>query len=133
MLNVVAAFIEDEAQNLLLIARRKAGKDLAGYWEFPGGKIEMGETPQECLERELFEEFSIQTEIKEFVGETVYAYSKFTIRLLGYRVKILSGEFCLIDHDKVQWVSLAEIDSFQLAPADIPLLACYRRLFKKQK
>ncbi len=124
MLRVTAAIIEKGDK--ILIARRKEGKLLGGYWEFPGGKIESGESPEACLQRELFEEFAIQSEIKEFIAESVYQYPMFTIQLLGYRVIHLHGDFKLTDHDRIEWVTLKEIDNFQLAPADLPILYAYQ-------
>lgn len=130
MIRVTAAIIEKGDK--ILIARRKEGKLLAGYWEFPGGKIEADETPENCLQRELFEEFAIHTEVKEFIGESVYQYPMFTIQLLGYRVLHLSGDFQLIDHDQILWVDLAEIGNFPLAPADLPILNAYSNLLPYQ-
>lgn len=130
MIRVTAAIIEKGDK--ILIARRKEGKLLADYWEFPGGKIEADETPENCLQRELFEEFAIHTEVKEFIGESVYQYPMFTIQLLGYRVLHLSGDFQLIDHDQILWVDLAEIGNFPLAPADLPILNAYSNLLPRQ-
>jgi 8-oxo-dGTP diphosphatase len=123
MIRVTAAIIEKGDK--ILIARRKEGKLLAGYWEFPGGKIEAGESPEACLQRELFEEFAIQSEVKEFIADSIYQYPMFTIQLLGYRVIHLNGDFKLTDHDRLEWVTLNEIDNFQLAPADLPILYAY--------
>ena len=91
MLNVTAAIIEKDGK--VLTARRKSGKHLAGYWEFPGGKIEGNETPEECLHRELLEEFNISSKIGLFVGESIYDYESKIVRLLAYRVEHLKGEF----------------------------------------
>jgi len=123
MIEVTAAIIINKDK--ILIARRKVGKHLAGHWEFPGGKIEKGETPEECLKRELYEEFSINAKIDSYVGESIYDYSDKIIKLIGYTAQIISGEFKLIDHDKIEWVSLDEILKFMMAPADIPLIKLY--------
>ena len=70
----VAAGIIQREDGKILLARRKPGSHLAGYWEFPGGKIEEGESPEECLERELLEELGIVTKTGAFVAESVYDY-----------------------------------------------------------
>jgi 8-oxo-dGTP diphosphatase len=125
MIQVTAALIEDNDK--VLIARRKQGKAMAGFWEFPGGKIEAGETPEQCLARELFEEFGVRAEIGVFVAESIYSYPNITIRLLAYTAKIEKGEFQLQDHDKIEWVSYNQIKNYQLAPADLPILAIYEK------
>lgn len=118
--SVTAAVIEKDGK--ILIARRNQDKHLGGYWELPGGKIEAGETPEACLKRELIEEFAIQTDVQEFIGESLYEYPGKQIKLLGYKVKWLSGDFQLKDHDQIIWVTLDQICDYKLAPADIPLL-----------
>lgn len=125
MIFVAAGIIED--RNKILIARRKEGKHLSGYWEFPGGKIEVDESPEDCLKRELREEFSIETEIKNFVGESSYRYPHITIKLMAYTVKIKSGYFKMSDHDKVEWILLEDIKNFKMAPADIPIIKKYEQ------
>ncbi len=117
MLTVTAAIIEKNG--LVLAARRKPGVHLAGYWEFPGGKLENGETCEECLARELFEEFGIQCAVGSFFGESIYDYGSKVIRLLGYRVLHLHGIFQCRDHDRISWLPAGELSSLQWAPADI--------------
>ena len=123
MIIVTAAIIEKNQK--VLLARRKLGKHLEGFWEFPGGKIENNETPEECLKRELSEELSILAEINDFFVENIHEYPDKKIKLLAYKVNIISGDFKLSDHDKIVWVRPEKILTYQLAPADIPIAEAY--------
>jgi 8-oxo-dGTP diphosphatase len=84
MINVTAAIIQ--RNNRILIAKRSSTSSLPNKWEFPGGKVESGETPEECLKRELWEEFEINVSIGAIFGESVYRYQYGSIKLLAYRV-----------------------------------------------
>lgn len=117
IIKVVAAILQKEDK--ILIARKKEGKPLAGYFEFPGGKIEKGETPEESLARELMEEMNIKIDVKEYVGESIYDYGNGkVISLLGYISEIIDGEIKLSDHDRYEWVTLEEINNYKIAPAE---------------
>ena len=129
-INVTAAVLLKDDR--FLAAKRSDGKHLAGHWEFPGGKIEAGETPEQCLKRELKEEFTIETEIGEFVAESIFDYGDKRIRLLAYKVKHVSGEFQLIDHDEIRWLPIEELDSLKWAPADIPIIEALKQQAKAQ-
>jgi mutator protein MutT len=120
LITVTAAIIEKDGR--VLAARRKAGKHMAGYWELPGGKLEAGESPQQCLQRELAEELGIRTRVGEFVAESVYDYGDRQVRLLAYRVTHLGGAFLARDHDRLQWLLPGELHRLQWAPADLPLI-----------
>ena len=121
IIKVVAAILQKEDK--ILIARKKEGKPQAGYFEFPGGKIEKGETTEERLARELMEEMNIKIDVKEYVGESIYDYGNGkVISLLGYISEIIDGEIKLSDHDRYEWVTLEEINNYKIAPADIPLI-----------
>jgi len=117
MVAVTAAVIK--RNGLVLIARR-TDEILGGLWEFPGGKIEKDESPEQCLKRELFEEFGITTVIGTHVVTNVHAYDHITIELQSYWVEHLDGEFELRDHDKIAWVTPSDFERYEIAPADIP-------------
>lgn len=126
MINVVAAILKKD--NKILIAKKKQGKPLAGYWEFPGGKVEKQETQEEALIRELKEEMDIKIEINDYIGESIYDYGDNKIvSLKGYTAIIESGNINLSDHDEYRWVTLEEIKGYKIAPADIPLIDFMKR------
>ena len=120
MILVVAAIIKK--QNKYLIARRASQKAHGGRWEFPGGKIEKGETPEIALERELFEELSIKTRIGPFVISATHDYENFKIELMAYEVTHLSGEFKLSEHDEIAWVTAAEMKAYHMSGADLSII-----------
>ena len=123
ILNVTAAVIVKD--NKVLAARRGPGKHLEGYWEFPGGKLEENETPEECLERELAEEFSISSRVGAYIGESVYDYGEKVVRLLAYEVEHTAGNFELVDHDELRWLEINQLADLKWVPADIPLVEQY--------
>lgn len=122
-LRVTAAILRRPPDPRVLVARRAPGKDLAGYWEFPGGKIEAGETPEACLARELREEFDVEVLVRDFVARSVHAYPTRTVELLAFAADHVAGEFRLRDHDAIQWVAPHDLPTIRLAPADVPLVA----------
>lgn len=120
MKEVTAAIILKDSR--VLIAQRATGENLAGKWEFPGGKIEHGETPQECLKREISEELDVDIEVSDFFGESIYAYHSGTIKLMAFWCRWISGDFTLKVHSQIAWVNHHELDLYDFAPADIPLV-----------
>lgn len=117
---VTAAVIEKDGK--VLIAQRRKGSTLAGKWEFPGGKIEPGETAEACLKRELKEEFNIDAEIGKFIMASRFRYCLVPIELLAYRVKHVFGDFKANEHDQIRWVSPSELGSYDFMPADRPIV-----------
>lgn len=120
MKNVTAAIILKD--NKILIAQRAPADKLANKWEFPGGKIEPGETQQECLKREIREELDVEIEVLDFFGESIYAYISGSIRLIAYWCKWISGDFTLKVHSRIEWVNRNQLDLYDFAQADIPLV-----------
>ncbi len=116
---VTAAIIKKD--NKFLIAKRKEGH-LANKWEFPGGKLENKETPEDCLKRELYEEFGIQTIIGKYLATSIYDYQHIKIKLMAYEVEYVSGEFRLNDHKEIKWVKKEDLSMYDFAPADIPIV-----------
>lgn len=120
MITVVAALIKKD--NKYLIARRSTGStDVLGKWEFPGGKVEKGETEQQALEREIKEEFEMNIIANKFLVNNVYEYPNKTIDLRLYECIYISGEFSLHDHSEYRYVDINDIITLDLCPADIPL------------
>lgn len=122
MIPVACALITDELGRYLL-AKRPSGKSLAGFWEFPGGKLEDGESAAKALSRELQEELLIETEVFQTLEPVEHHYENFSIRLIPCRAKILSGIPTPVEHSELGWFRISEIDIQTLAPADVPVLA----------
>jgi 8-oxo-dGTP diphosphatase len=106
----------------ILIAQRSSTDKLAGKWEFAGGKIELGETPEECLVREIQEEFQIEIKVGNYFGDSIYHYKQGSIQLLAYWCERISGELKPTVHDDYKWVSFKDLRKFDFAPADIPFV-----------
>jgi 8-oxo-dGTP diphosphatase len=105
----------------IFLCRRNANKSLAGYWEFPGGKIESGETDVDALSRELHEELGMKVKIIEHFKTVIHPYEAFTIELIAYTCQFQEANYTLTDHDKYEWVDAKDLNKWNLAPADIPI------------
>lgn len=117
---VTAAIIERDGR--ILIARRRAGDRFGGLWEFPGGKIQSGESPEECLRRELREELGVEAEVRESLATSKYDYGDFKVELLAFRVDLLTQDFRLHDHDEIRWVLPEELNQYAFPEADAPIV-----------
>ncbi|MGH7240328.1 MAG: (deoxy)nucleoside triphosphate pyrophosphohydrolase [Candidatus Saccharimonadales bacterium] len=118
---VVAAGIIKEAERYL-VAKRAVHKAQGGLWEFPGGKIELNESPEKCLERELWEELSIRVKVGAFFAKSIFSYQAVTIELLAYWVDHIDGEILLTEHEEARYVATEDMGTLRFAPADMPIV-----------
>lgn len=116
---VGAVIIEGEK---ILCAQRGSTKSLPYRWEFPGGKIEKGESPQEALKREINEEMHCQIKIGKQVEHTVYEYDFGVVHLTTYYCELIEGNPVLTEHVSIKWLSPNELILLDWAPADIPAI-----------
>ena len=120
-IEVVAGILVNDF-NKVLVAQRNDKSAFAGKWEFPGGKIQLGENPKQCLIRELYEELSINIKINEFIEKLDYSYSSFDVSINFYKASIVCGHINLNVHQKYKWVQLDEIHSLDWLPANYEIL-----------
>ena len=119
-MRVVAGVVMESGQ--VMIARRLGRLRMGGLWEFPGGKVEAGESDEVALVRELREELNIVVAVHEFLGESIHDDGRGPVKLVAYRCTHVSGELMLRDHDAVRYVYPNEFGEYEFAPADVPLL-----------
>ena len=123
-IRVVAAIIKavnDNGEPIVFATQRGYG-DLKGGWEFPGGKIEEGETPREALKREIMEELETEITVGELIDTIEYDYPTFHLSMDCFWAKIVSGDLVLIEHKAAKWLTKDELDSVDWLPADITLI-----------
>ncbi len=127
LLLVVAAALID-ADGRVLLAQRPQGKSLAGLWEFPGGKIEAGETPEAALVRELQEELGIKTSIACLwpLGFASHSYSEFHLLMPLYRCQQWLGNAVAKEGQNLAWVAAHRLHEYPMPPADLPLIPVLR-------
>ncbi len=118
-IKVVGAVIRNK-QNQILCALRSPEMSLPNLWEFPGGKIEMNEKPEETLVREIQEELGCVIDVSELVEDVVHEYPAIIVNLLTYEAKITNGTPIASEHAKLEWKEVSELHELEWAPADIP-------------
>ncbi len=118
-IEVVAALIRDGDK--ILVTQRGYG-EYKDFWEFPGGKIEPGETPEAALKREIKEELATEIDVNEYVGTVDYDYPDFHITLLLYLCSMVSGSLELLEHESAKWLLASELDTVSWLPADLEII-----------
>ena len=122
---VVAALIRDGAR--ILMSRRRADQPMPGLWEFPGGKVEPGESPTEALAREVREELGCQVEVGPIHEVVFHAYPEFDLVMMVYAATVSRGVPRAVEVAEVAWIDAAQIPSLDLLPADYPLALALAR------
>lgn len=120
-LEVVAAQIRQEDR--FLLCQRPATKPRGLMWEFPGGKVEPGETKKAALAREIAEELDCCICVDEFINDVTYAYPDIRVHLSLFRCHVVSGEVKKLEHNDIRWILPEEVGDYSLCPADLLLLS----------
>jgi 8-oxo-dGTP diphosphatase len=123
---VVAAVVIEHGR--VLLTQRAEGTHLGGLWEFPGGKLEPGESPEEALVRECREECGIEIAVADILDVTFHRYPETDVLLLFYRCSIVSGEVRDLQVNTHAWVKPEDLDRFKLPPADARVIARIRTI-----
>lgn len=132
-IEVVAGVIlaeEPDGSKKFFATQRGYGEQKGG-WEFPGGKMEPGESPEQALARELKEELDVQVEVADFITTVEYDYPKFHLTMHCYFCKVVDGSITLLEHEAARWLTLQELHSVNWLPADIAVVEAIEILSQK--
>lgn len=128
-IRVVAAVIkaENEKGQPVIFATQRGYGELKGGWEFPGGKIEEGETPQKALKREIMEELDTEIAVGKLIDTIEYDYPTFYLSMDCFWCEIIKGNLVLKEHEVAKWLGKDELDSVEWLPADVKLIEAIRK------
>lgn len=124
-IEVVAGIIRDSGK---VFATQRGYGDFKDGWEFPGGKVEPGETPQQALVRELKEELCIDVSVGDFLCTVEYDYPAFHLTMHCFFCSVVGGELTLLEHEAAKWLSEADLHSVEWLPADVEVVKALGRL-----
>jgi 8-oxo-dGTP diphosphatase len=123
---VTAALIRDEDR--ILIAQRGRSKLFGWKWEFPGGKVRVDETPEDCLQREIKEELNLEIQVDKHFHTTHHRYADFDIELIAFWCSIVGGKLKLEEHEQVRWVTVQEMNHYSFVEADLNLITALEEI-----
>ena len=123
-IEVVAAVILHEGR---ILATQRGYGEWKDWWEFPGGKMEAGETPEEALVREILEELSTEISVDEFLCTVEYDYPKFSLTMHCYLCSLLTEALHLNEHEAAKWLTQDELDSVEWLPADLKVIEALKK------
>lgn len=129
---IIGAAVIWNQQGQILIDRRPLGGQMGGLWEFPGGKIEPGETIEECIKREIKEELAIGIEVGEHLITIEHTYSDLRITLTAHHCQHVSGEPQPIECDEIRWVWVNELENFTFPQANTQIIAALQKETQEQ-
>ena len=123
-IEVVAAIIQNGEK---IFATQRGYGDYKDWWEFPGGKVEAGETPEEALVREIQEELNTTINVNKFLATVDWDYPKFHLTMHCYLCTIAEGELTLLEHEAAKWLTMDTIDEVNWLPADVLVVDALKR------
>lgn len=126
-IEVVAGIITDNGK---IFATQRGYGDYKDFWEFPGGKMEPGETPQQALARELREELSVEVDVGEFVCTVEYDYPGFHLTMHCFYCSVTGGTLTLLEHEAARWLDMEQIHSVDWLPADVVVVNALEKNMK---
>lgn len=126
----VAVIWNDRGQ--ILIDKRSPGGNFGGFWEFPGGKLEPGETIEACIKREIMEELGIEIEVEKHLIAIAHTYSRLKVTLEVYECRYLKGTPQPIECDEIRWVTVDELDLFTFPEANQEAIAALKKIHSTQ-
>ncbi len=124
-INVVAALIRDGKR---VFATARGYGNYKGWWEFPGGKVEPGESPEDALVREIREELDSEISVDEYINTIEYDYPEFHLSMRCYWCSLISGNLVLKEAEDAKWLDVETIDTVKWLPADITLIDEIKRM-----
>ena len=128
-IEVAAAVIVDSFENITeVFATERGYGEFKGQWEFPGGKIEVGETPQQALIREIQEELTVKVKVGKLIDTIEYDYPKFHLSMQCFWCEVVSGNLELKEHEAARWLQKEQIYEVEWLPADVSLVEKIRQI-----